>query len=85
MIHIPITVKFGTMGDREFILEVAPRTRGFMKDRKPVMVYNDLPADLKRERGRLAQKAKKLQQEGKKTLTSKLSIIGDLCCAFLYS
>ena len=61
----PIIVKFGSMGDRDFILEAA-RRRGFMKDRKPDMVYTDLPADMKRERGRLAQETRKLRREGKK-------------------
>ena len=37
------------MGDRDAILEAA-KSRGFIKSRKPVMAYSDLPADMKRER-----------------------------------
>ena len=61
----PIIVKFGCMGDRDATLEAA-KSRGFIKGRKPVMAYSDLPTDMKRERGRLAEVAKKLRQEGKK-------------------
>ena len=62
----PIIVQFSFMGDVEYIME-ASRTRGYFKDRKPVMVYSDLPSDMKRERGRLAQQAKRLRQDDGKT------------------
>ena len=55
----PIIVKFAAMGDVQYIMEAA-RNRGFFKDRKPVMVYSDLPLEM-------VQEAKRLRQDGKTT------------------
>ena len=62
----PIIVKFSAMLDRDYVLEAA-RNRGFIKDRKPVMVYTDLPPEMKRRRGALVAEAKKLRQNGQST------------------
>lgn len=62
----PIIVRFACMKDRDFVLTQA-RNRGFITDRKPVMCYTDLPAQMKRERGKLAAQAKVLRREGKAT------------------
>jgi len=59
----PIIVRFGCMADLNTILE-GQRRRPFMRDRKPVMAYTDLPAKMKQERGKLVQHAKRLRQDG---------------------
>ena len=62
----PIIVRFGCMSDRDCVLE-ASQIRGYIKERKPVMCYTDLPAEMKRTRGELAAQARILRNEGNST------------------
>ncbi len=41
--------------------------RGFIRDRKPIMCYTDLPVPMKRRRSELVAQAKTLRQEGNMT------------------
>jgi hypothetical protein len=62
----PIIVRFGCMADRDYILDFCQK-RAFSPDKKPIMVYTDLTAELKRVRGQLAGEAKRLRSEGMQT------------------
>jgi hypothetical protein len=62
----PIIVRFGCMRDRDYVLECM-RNRGFIRDRRPIMCYTDLPATMKRLRGELVTLAKVLKTRGKET------------------
>jgi len=62
----PVLVRFGSMLDRDFVL-AQQRKRPFMRNRKPVMAYPDLPPVMNHKRGKLLQHAKTLRQEGKAT------------------
>jgi len=62
----PIIIRFGYMSEVQYFLDFA-KSRPFVKDKKPVMVYTDLPPELKRMRGVAAEKAKELRENGKQT------------------
>ncbi len=62
----PLIVRFGAMGARNYVLDLQS-SRGFVQGRKPVVAYTDLPAVMKRERGKLVVEARKLRREGKIT------------------
>ncbi len=62
----PIIVRFAYMLDVEYFLNHV-KNRPYNKDKKPVMVYTDLPPDLKQMRGKVVQEAKVLRQSGKQT------------------
>ena len=62
----PIIVRFVYMEEREWFL-VAAKRRPYNKDKKPVMVYTDLPPNMKKLRGDAAKEAKDLREEGKHT------------------
>jgi hypothetical protein len=54
------------MADRDFVL-LQQQNRPYIRDRRPVMAYPDLPPKMKKERGILAEQAKILRHEGKAT------------------
>ena len=49
------------------------KKRPFNKENKPVMVYTDLPQDMKKARGTAAREAKQMRSEGKQ---ARIRVIG---------
>ncbi len=62
----PIIIRFGYMSEVQYFLNFVKR-RPYNKDKKPIMVYTDLPPELKIMRGKAAAKAKVLRDSGKQT------------------
>ena len=50
----------------------AAEKRPFNKDNKPVMVYTDLPPDMKKARGTAARAAKQMRSEGEQARPGRL-------------
>ena len=62
----PVIIRFGYMSEVQHFLNFA-KQRPYNKDKRPVMVYTDLPQELKQIRGRAVQEAKVLRQNGRQT------------------
>ena len=68
----PIIARFVYFEEREWFLTAAKK-RPFNKENKPVMVYTDLPQDMKKARGTAAREAKQMRSEGKQ---ARIRVIG---------